>query len=69
MWAVLGGLCIAIVFYCWERFAIEMVSAAIVAVLLVFFHLFPLETDNPTVSVLLAGFANPALITIIRRLW
>ncbi|WP_417493999.1 SLC13 family permease [Maricaulis sp.] len=68
MWAVLGGLCIAIVFYCWERFAIEIVSASIVAVLLVFFHLFPLETDNPSVTALLAGFANPALITIMALL-
>lgn len=68
MWAVLGGLCIAIVFYCWDRFAIEMVSAAIVAILLVFFHFFPLATGNPTVSVLLAGFANPALITIMALL-
>lgn len=68
MWAVLVGLCIAIVFYCWERFAIEMVSAAIVAILLVFFHLFPLDTGNPSVSALLAGFANPALITIMALL-
>ena len=65
MWAVLIGLGIAIVFYCWERFAIEIVSASIVTVLLVFFHFFPLITDNPTTADLLAGFANPALITIM----
>lgn len=68
MWAVLGGLCIAIVFYCWERFPIEMVSASIVAILLVFFHFFPLQTGNPSVTALLAGFANPALITIMALL-
>ncbi|WP_339336250.1 SLC13 family permease, partial [uncultured Maricaulis sp.] len=65
MWAILGGLTLAIVFYVWDRVPIEIVSASIVAILMAFFHLFPLEASNPTTADLLAGFANPALITIL----
>ena len=68
MWAVLAGVGLAIVFYCWDRFPIEIVSAGIVAVLMLFFHLFPLEIGNPTANDMLAGFANPALITILALL-
>jgi len=68
MWAVLTGVGLAIVFYCWERLPIEVVSAGIVAVLMLFFHLFPLEIANPTAKDMLAGFANPALITILALL-
>lgn len=65
MWAILGGLVGAIGLFVWDRIPIEIVSAAIVAVLMLFFHLFPLETGNPGAADLLAGFANPALITIL----
>lgn len=65
MWAILGGLLVAIVFFVWDRFPIEIVSAAIVAALMLFFHLFPLEDGRPTIAALLAGFANPALFTIL----
>ncbi|MEN0652098.1 MULTISPECIES: SLC13 family permease [Hyphobacterium] len=68
MWAVLAGAVLAIVFYCWERFSIEMVSAAIVAIVLVFFQVFPLTEGNPGPGELLSGFANPALITIMALL-
>lgn len=68
MWAVLAGAVLAIVFYCWERFSIEIVSAAIVAIALVFFQVFPLADGNPGAGELLAGFANPALITIMALL-
>lgn len=68
MWAILAGAVLAIVFYCWERFSIEMVSAAVVAIALVFFQLFPLSEGNPGPGELLAGFANPALITIMALL-
>ena len=30
MWAVLAGVCVAIVFYCWDRFELELVSAAVI---------------------------------------
>lgn len=65
MWAVLGGLVVAIAFFVWDRFPIEIVSASIVAVLMAFFHFFPLESGHPSTADLLAGFANPALITIL----
>jgi di/tricarboxylate transporter len=65
MWAILGGLAGAIGLFVWDRIPIEIVSAAIVAILMLFFHLFPLETGNPGAADLLAGFANPALITIL----
>ncbi len=65
MWLVLAGVSLAIIFYCWDRFQIEVVSAAIVGAVLLFFQLFPLEVGNPTTTDILAGFANPALITIL----
>ena len=65
MWAILGGLTVAIGFFVWDRFPIEIVSASILAVLMTFFHFFPLEGGQPGIAALLAGFANPALITIL----
>ncbi len=67
MWAVLAGVVVAIVFYCWERFAVEMVSAVIVAATLVFFQLAG-GPDAPGPAALLSGFANPALLTILALL-
>ncbi|MGJ3232318.1 MAG: SLC13 family permease [Oceanicaulis sp.] len=67
MWAVLAGVCVAIVFYCWERFALELVSGAIVCAALLFFHIFG-GPDAPDAGDILAGFANPALITIMALL-
>jgi di/tricarboxylate transporter len=67
MWAVLVGVCAAIVFYCWDKFALELVSGAIICATLVFFHLFS-RPDDPGASDILAGFANPALITIMALL-
>lgn len=68
MWAVLAGVGVAVFFYCWDRIPLEFVSSAIVAGLMLFFHAFPLEIDNPTATTLLSGFANPALITILALL-
>ncbi|MEQ8434428.1 MAG: SLC13 family permease [Oceanicaulis sp.] len=67
MWVVLAGVCVAIVFYCWERFALELVSGAIVCAALLFFHLFG-GPDAPDSGDILSGFANPALITIMALL-
>lgn len=68
MWVVLGGVAVAILFYCWDRFQIEVVSASVVGAVLIFFQLFPLEVGNPDARDILAGFANPALITILSLL-
>ena len=65
MWAILAGLTVAIVFYAWDKFPLEIVSASIVAILMLFFEFFPLADGNPGVAELLAGFANPALFTIL----
>jgi len=67
MWAVLAGVCVAIVFYCWEKFALELVSGAIVCAALLFFHLFG-GPEAPDSGDILSGFANPALITIMALL-
>ncbi|XBQ15869.1 MAG: SLC13 family permease [Oceanicaulis sp.] len=67
MWAVLAGVGVAIVFYCWERFSLELVSAAIVCGVLVFFELFG-RAQGPGAGEILAGFANPALLTIMALL-
>lgn len=68
MWVVLAGVGLAILFYCLDHFPIEIVSATVVAGLLVFFHAFPLAESSPTPKDLLEGFANPALITILALL-
>lgn len=67
MWVVLLGVACAIVFYCWERYALELVSGAIVCVAMVFFQVFGRPGD-PGPSEILSGFANPALITIMALL-
>ncbi len=61
------AVCIAIVFYCWDRFALELVSGAIICAILIFFHIFNREGD-PSAGDILGGFANPALITIMALL-
>ncbi len=67
MWVILLGVGVAIVFYCRERFALELVSVVILCTTLVFFELFGREGD-PGASELLAGFSNPALLTIMALL-
>ena len=68
MWAVLAGVCVAIVFYCWDRFELELVSAAVICAALIFFFLFFRDANDPGPAELLAGFSNPALITILALL-
>ena len=67
LWAVFIGVAIAVAFYCWERYALEVVSGFVVAAALIFFHFFGAPGD-PGPGELLAGFANPALITIMALL-
>ncbi len=67
MWTVLIAVGAAIVFYCWDRFALELVSAAIICATLLFFHIFQRQGD-PGAAEILSGFANPALITIMALL-
>ena len=67
MWAVLVGVALSIVLYCWERIPLEIASAAIVSAVLLFFHIFGDEA-GPDSGALLSGFANPALLTIMALL-
>jgi len=67
MWAVLAGVTAAIVFYCWERFSLELVAAGVICAALLFFHFFG-GPDAPGPARLLSGFANPALLTIMALL-
>ena len=70
MWAVLAGVVAMIALYAWDRLPMEVVSAGVIAVLLLFFQLFPLTGAEAELGArdLLSGFANPALITIMALL-
>ena len=71
MWASLAAVGITIVCYMLDRWSMELVSICVIAALLVLFSL-PGATahDGTPVSLsdLLSGFANPALITIMALL-
>ena len=67
MWATFAIVLVAIVIYASERLAMEITSAGILATLLVLFHFAPVGAERNLLDApaLLAGFANPALITIL----
>ncbi len=62
----------AIIAYASERISLELTSIAIISILLLFFHFFPVVDESGTVVLsmerLLAGFANPALIAVLSLL-
>ena len=72
MWVTLALIVAAVVAYASERISIELVSASIVAILLLFFHFFPVPAESTANLLdparLLAGFANPALIAVVALL-
>ena len=71
MWASLIAVLVAILLYMIDRWSMEIVSAAIVAALLVIFSLpgaTAADGGNISSASLLAGFGNPALITIMALL-
>ncbi|MBL4871108.1 MAG: SLC13 family permease [Robiginitomaculum sp.] len=69
MWMTFGIVLIGVGFYVLDKFSIELVSAGILATLLVFFQIFAPETSvNLDARSLLSGFADPALITILALL-
>ena len=71
MWASLAAVGITIICYMLDRWSMELVSISVIAALLLLFSV-PGATapDGAAVSLsdLLAGFANPALITIMALL-
>jgi di/tricarboxylate transporter len=72
MWVVLAAIIAAIVAYASEDIPLEVTSLALIAGLLAFFHLFPVEGAQGAnlldARTLLAGFADPALIAVLALL-
>ena len=69
MWSVFAIVAAAVVLYYRESFSIEAVSLGVIATLLAFFAIFPIDTPMPLDSAaLLSGFAAPALIAIMALL-
>jgi len=72
MWATLAIIGIAVYLYVREKYTIDAISVGVIVVLLLFFDLFPVAdqvTHNAlSSSVLLSGFAAPALIAIMALL-
>ncbi|MFQ5783446.1 MAG: SLC13 family permease [Alphaproteobacteria bacterium] len=72
IFATFAVIVVALTLYVIERIPMELVSLAVIAVLLVLFHFFPVSGPdgvNRLAAVhLLAGFANPALITVLSLL-
>lgn len=71
MWASLSAVAITIICYMLDRWSMELVSVGIIAALLILFSL-PYATAYDgreiSLSVLLSGFSNPALLTIMALL-
>ena len=72
MWVVFAAIVTAIIAYSAEDIPLEVTSLAIVAGLLVFFQVFPVELNDGSNALgartLLAGFADPALIAVLALL-
>ncbi|MEO0451526.1 MAG: SLC13 family permease [Pseudomonadota bacterium] len=71
MWASLAAVGFTIILYMLDRWSMELVSVSIIAALLLLFSLpgaTAYDGSKISVSLLLSGFANPALITIMALL-
>ena len=72
MWATFALITVAMVLFALERIPMELTSIGLICALMLLFHFFPLESagaDNPLDAArLLAGFGNPALITVVALL-
>lgn len=69
MWFSLFLIVAAIISYANDKIALEITSITVIAVLLFFFHIFPLVDDDGTpimtMQKLLLGFSNPALVSVL----
>lgn len=69
MWFTFAVIFIAIALFATERLRLEIACAWVVAVFLLFFYFLPVEGPDKVSLIspekLLAGFANPALITVL----
>ncbi len=71
MWMTFAIICIAIAMFAGEWLAIELVALGVIAALLLFFNFVPLLENGQNLlgpDVLLSGFSNPALVTILALL-
>ena len=71
MWATFAIIAIAMAGFALERVSIEVTALATVIALMALFHFFPFAGPAGTLvspETLLAGFANPALITVLALL-
>lgn len=72
MWFVLILTALAVGFFIWEKFPLEVTSIGLLTVLLLFGQLFPLENELGknllNADALLAGYANPSLIAVLALL-
>jgi di/tricarboxylate transporter len=72
MWATFAVILAALVLYAAERVALELTSLGVICALLLLFHFDPiLDADGKNLlgpATLLAGFANPALLTVVALL-
>ncbi|MGE5517106.1 MAG: SLC13 family permease [Bacteroidota bacterium] len=72
IWLTLGLLGLALVLYVSERLSVEVVSIGMLSVMMLAFHLMPVKGPGGqnllSPDVLLAGFGNPALLTVMALL-
>jgi di/tricarboxylate transporter len=72
MWVTFAVIAVAVAVLVTERLRLEVTCAGIIVTFLVFFHFYPVMGPDGTNLLgpdqLLAGFANPALITILALL-
>ena len=72
MWFVIFATVVLLFLYVSQWISLELSSLIILTSLILFFHFFPLFGDNNdkvlTISVLLSGFSNPALIAVMALL-
>ena len=72
MWVTLAAIGVTVICYSMSRFSLEMTSLFAVGFLMIFFHIFPVESAGGqnllSSTVLLSGFASPALIAVMALL-
>lgn len=72
MWLTLGLLALALVLYVSEKLSVEVVSIGMLSVMMLAFHLLPVRgaagQNLLSPEVLLGGFGNPALLTVMALL-
>lgn len=72
MWVTFGIICVALGLYAVERVPVEVTSIAVICLLMVYFALAPVAGPGSANLLspdrLLAGFSNPALLTVLALL-